>query len=49
MLPVGEDAGGFPIAVQAVAPYGDEAALFRFAAEIEAVHPWFDRKPPDLP
>ena len=45
MLPIGESAGGLPVAVQAVAPYGDEATLFRFAAQLEAARPWFDRKP----
>ena len=45
MLPIGESAGGLPVAVQAVAPYGDEATLFRFAAQLESARPWFDRKP----
>ena len=46
MLPVGTDGAGLPVAVQAVAPYGDEATLLRFSAQIEAARPWFDRKPP---
>ena len=45
MLPIGTNADGLPVAVQAVAPYGDEAALFRFSAQLEAARPWFDRKP----
>ena len=45
MLPIGTNAGGLPVAVQAVAPYGDEATLFRFSAQLEAARPWFDRKP----
>ena len=45
MLPIGESADGLPVAVQAVAPYGDEAALFRFAAQLESARPWFGRKP----
>ena len=45
MLPIGESAGGLPIAVQAIAPYGDERTLFRFAAQLESARPWFDRKP----
>ncbi len=45
MLPIGTNADGLPVAVQAVAPYGDEATLFRFAAQLEAARPWFDRKP----
>ena len=46
MLPVGTNADGLPVAVQAVAPYGGEAALFRFSAQIEAARPWSARKPP---
>jgi amidase len=38
-------ATGFPIAVQLVARYGDEATLFRLAAQLEKARPWFDRKP----
>ena len=45
MLPLGESADGLPVAVQAVAPYGDEATLFRFSAQLETARPWFDRKP----
>ena len=37
---------GFPIAVQFVARHGDEATLFRLAAQLEKARPWFDRKPP---
>ena len=46
VLPIGTSADGLPVAVQAVAPYGDEATLFRFAAQLEAARPWFDRRPP---
>ncbi|MDA9975857.1 amidase [Alphaproteobacteria bacterium] len=45
MIPLGLNADGFPIAVQAVARYGDEATLFRLASQLEAARPWFDRKP----
>jgi len=45
MLPIGRSADGLPIAVQLVARYGDEATLFRLAAQLEAARPWFDRKP----
>ena len=46
MLPIGQSETGFPIAVQLVAPFGDEAALFRLGSQLEAARPWFDRKPP---
>ena len=45
MLPIGESPDGLPIAVQAVAPYGDERTLFRFAAQLESARPWFHRQP----
>ena len=45
MLPLGRSPDGLPVAVQIVARYGDEATLFRLAAQLETAHPWFDRKP----
>jgi amidase len=45
MLPLGHSPEGLPIATQLVARYGDEATLFRLAAQLEAARPWFDRKP----
>ncbi len=45
MLPIGQNAEGLPIAVQLVAPYGDEATLFRLGAQLEAARPWIARKP----
>ncbi len=46
MLPLGQGADGLPGAVQLVAPYGDEATLFRLGAQLEAARPWIARKPP---
>jgi Asp-tRNA(Asn)/Glu-tRNA(Gln) amidotransferase A subunit family amidase len=46
MLPLGRTASGFPIAVQLVARYGDEATLFRLGSQLETARPWFNRKPP---
>ena len=45
MLPLGQSAGGLPLAVQLVGRYGDEATLFRLGAQLEAARPWFGRKP----
>ena len=46
MLPIGRAASGFPIAVQLVARFCDEATLFRLGSQLESARPWFDRKPP---
>ncbi len=45
MLPLGHLAGGLPLAVQLVGRFGDEATLFRLAAQLEEAKPWFDRLP----
>jgi Asp-tRNA(Asn)/Glu-tRNA(Gln) amidotransferase A subunit family amidase len=45
MLPLGRSAGGLPIATQLVGRFGDEATLFRLAAQLETARPWFSRKP----
>ncbi|MDE0046700.1 MAG: amidase family protein, partial [bacterium] len=36
---------GVPIGVQFVAPYGDEAALFRIGSALERIAPWAHRRP----
>jgi amidase/6-aminohexanoate-cyclic-dimer hydrolase len=45
-VPLGWSRGGMPIGVQFVAPFGDEATLFRLGSQLEAEQPWFDRRPP---
>jgi amidase len=45
-LPLGQSAGGLPIGVQIVAPYGREDLLFAVAARLEEAMPWKDRRPP---
>ena len=45
MLPLAQGRGGLPLAVQLIAPFGDEATLFRLGAQLESARPWFDRKP----
>jgi len=44
-LPLHWNAQNLPIGVQFAARYGDEATLFRLAAQLEAAAPWRDRKP----
>jgi amidase len=46
VLPMSRTAGGFPVSVQLAARFGDEATLFRLAAQLEAARPWFAHKPP---
>ena len=49
VLPLSRTADGFPLSVQLVARYGDEATIFRLAAQLEKARPWFDRRPPVAP
>ena len=40
---------GLPIGSQLTGRFGDEATLFRLAAELEKAEPWFNRRPPARP
>ena len=48
-LPVGATAEGFPVSVQVVARFADEASLFRLSGQLETAMPWRDRRPEGLP
>jgi amidase len=45
-LPLHWSSAGLPIGVHAIGPPAGDALLLSLAAQIEAVHPWADRRPP---
>ena len=45
MLPLSQSPDGYPISVQLVARYADEATLFRLGSQLESARPWFGRMP----
>ncbi len=45
-LPLHWTPDGLPCGVQFIAPFGDEAALFRLSAQMEKEKPWFEKRPP---
>ena len=47
-LPLHWNAAGLPIGMHFVARWGDEATLFRLAAQLEQAKPWFARRPPEI-
>ena len=44
-VPLVWNAAGLPIGLHFVARLGDEATLFRLAAQLEAARPWAARRP----
>ena len=44
-LPLHWNEAGLPIGMQFVSRWGDEATLFRLAAQLEKARPWFERAP----
>jgi amidase len=45
-VPLHWTAEGLPCGMQFMARFGDEATLFRLAAQLEKEKPWFDQRPP---
>jgi amidase len=45
-VPVRLDENGLPLSVQLIGPRGDDRLLLSLAAQLEAVRPWADRRPP---
>ena len=44
-VPLWWNADGLPIGVHFLGRFGDEATLFRLAAQLESARPWTDRWP----
>jgi amidase len=45
-VPLSGNGAGLPIGTHWMARFGDEATLFRLAAQLEAARPWAGRRPP---
>jgi amidase len=45
-VPLWWNAQGLPVGVHFAAPFGDDATLFRLAAQLEEARSWHDRRPP---
>jgi amidase len=47
-VPIRWTPDGLPLGAQLVGRFGDEATIFRVAAQLEAAHPWAARLPPGI-
>ena len=45
-IPLSWNADGLPIGTHFAARFGDEATIFRLAAQLEEARPWADKRPP---
>ena len=44
-LPIGQTENGFPVSIQMVSRFADEATLFRVSSQLEDVYSWHKRRP----